>query len=475
MENDSILNGLKSADDPDDWRFVDIFGTVGDRFDHSLTIDGYPLEYNADQHLIRKGHIHRGNPEPYGSIREDDGPGSSEWYVVGGDEWTGPLNDVGRHSGFIKPTDYISTIKSAVYLVSLGVSDNESIDGVFPGSTVSQFYEKIIKADPDQILKVVASDGSGDLELSDGVTTGDTLIVQSKDLENITKYVITTGFLSNNALLTSATYDISVTGVEGTISTVEHFTTINELIDQLTVPANAFMNIYDNEGRHIPLMHLAPDTLIEIDPVVHDSIFIEVIAQDGVTRIEYSLVMAEFQAPYITSNVYVVDQENKVIDLFVDNTNINTFLSHVRPSTGASISIYDKFDFERTEANMFVDDKVIVTDQSDVSVVYTLKGFMDREEIVDTTDNDTTNFVRNVAGAFENVRLYPNPARSTLKIDGMPVGSRVVVMNLYGEAIEIRETSRDLMEIDLSDYTSGIYFIRVMDGGKFRTFKFLKQ
>lgn len=474
MENDSILNGLKSADDPDDWRFVDIWGTVGDRFDHTLTVDGYLMEWDFERHMIRKGHIYKGNPEPYGSIREPNGPGSSEWNIVTGDDFEGPLSDVLQHSGFIKPTYFISTVKSGVYLVSVGISDNESIDGIFPGSTVEAFLANLIKADPGQVLEVRAGNGSGVLAATDAVATGDTLVVQSQDQTNTTRYILETGFLSNNALLSSSVYDISVTGLKGTVGTVEHLTTIGELLADITVPNGAFLNIYDNQRRHVPLMNIAPDTLIEIDPVVNDSIFLEVIAQDGVTKIEYSIVMASLDEPYITSNSYLIDQENRIIDLFIDNTNIRTFLSRVTPSSGAHINVYDKFDFERTQSDMYIDDKVVVTDGNNVSVVYTLKGFYDRT-VEDTTNNDTTSnhVVREVLEGQHT--LYPNPANNLLRINGLEVGSKIVIMNLYGEAMEIRESYNDIAEIDLHAYPSGIYFVRVLHGTKSYSYSFIRK
>jgi hypothetical protein len=379
-----------------------------------------------------------------------------------------------QHSGFIKPTYFISTVKSAVYLVSVGISDKESIDGIFPGSTVEAFFSNLIKADPDQVLEVRAGNGSGVLAATDAVTTGDTLVVHSKDLTNTTRYILETGFLSNNALLTSSVYDISVTGLKGTVGTVEHLTTIGEFLADITVPNNAFLNIYDHQNRHVPLLNLAPDTLIEIDPLVNDSIFLEVIAQDGVTKIVYSIVMASLDEPYITSNSYLVDQENKIIDLFIDNTNIKTFLSRVRPSTGAHIIVYDKFDFERTQSNMYIDDKVVVTDGNNVSVVYTLKGFYDRT-VEDTTNTDTTS--NHVVQALRESQhtLYPNPADNMLRINGLETGSKIVVMNLYGEALEIRESYNDIAEIDLREYPSGIYFVRVIHGRKSYSYSFIRK
>ena len=474
VENDSVLNGLKSANDPDDWRFIDIWGAVGDVFDHTIPIDGRTAEWKIDRHYIRKPQINKGNIESFGSLREDDGPGSSEWNIVEGDDYDGPLSDVRRHANFIKPTYFKSTIESSTYLVSPGISDAESIDGVFPGESVTSFYSKLVKAHRDQLLMVKAADGSGQRGETDAIQSGDTLVAVSADATNTTKYLILTGFLSTNALLTSSVYNIKVSGTNGTIDSIAHFTTIEEMLEDLTIPNGAFLNIFDSNRNHIAIQHYAPDTLIELKPMVTENVFLEVIAEDGVTKILYSIIMETGHDPYLTSPVYLIDQEDKIIDLFVDNTNIMTFMDNVEPSKGAEINVFDKFDYRRTIGNMFIDDKVVVTDEQDNSVIYTLKSFSDTiTAVTDTTDTtDTTGISRDMLSQYS---VYPNPAGERLFIKGLEPGSKIVVINTLGEMIEIREAWSNIAEIDLSEYRQGIYFLRIMHGKSAFTQKFLKE
>ena len=473
VENDSVVNGLKSADDPNDWRFVDIWGTVGDNFDHTLTIDGVPVLRDANHHYIRKGHVYKGNIEPYGSIREDNGPGSSEYYIVSGVDYSGPLADVRRHSNFIQPTYFISTVTSNSYQVSLGIGNEESIKGVFPGATVSAFYDMIIKADPEQTLTVVAKDGSGERGASDGIATGDTLVVLSADSKNTTRYIIQAGFLSTNAILSSDIYEISFSGTTGVVDSVENLTTINELLQNITVPDGAFLNIFAANRQHIPLLHYAPDTLVEIDPIVTEEMFLEVIAEDGITKILYSIGLKRASEPYLTSNVYIVYQEEKVIDLFVDYTNIKTFMHHVVPSPGATIKVFDKFDYERTQGDMYVDDKVIVIDQNSVSVIYTLHGFNSTVPIIEDTTTGSKAIIKQIHES--HYKVYPNPANDRIYVSNLEPGAKIILINTLGEVMEIRESWSDRIEISLGQYRKGLYFMRIMHGTNIYTHKFLLQ
>jgi hypothetical protein len=356
------------------------------------------------------------------------------------------------------------------YIVSPGYTSDQSIRGVAPGSDVTAFLGNLIKADTGQVLAVMAADGSGERGPSDVILEGDTLVVHSADMKNDTRYLLETTPLSSDAVLTSDIYSIGVTDNTGTIGTIASFTTVNELVDHLTLPEGAFMNIMDNRGRHVPVITLTPDTLLAVDPAVNDSIFVEVIAEDGVTRILYSMVMEESD-PYITSNVYLIYQEAKVIDLWRYNTNLKTFLYNVSPSTGATIKVYDKYDYQRTEGNMFIDDKVVVTNQQAVSVTYTLKEFADTLTVVEPTSVKGPGY-----GALADTHtLYPNPATSLLNISGLETGSKVAVINFVGEMVQIRQAYSDRMEIDLGDFSAGIYFIRVIKDQKSVTYKFIKN
>jgi len=193
-----------------------------------------------------------------------------------------------------------------------------------------------------------------------------------------------------------------------------------------------------------------------------------------VTKIMYSLIMKEASDPFVTSNVYYVYQDHKVIDFFVNNTNIKTFLYNVTPSSGAHIKVLDKYDFERTFGNMYIDDRILVTNDVDTSI-YTLHGMDDTLGVgVDTTTTSARS-IKMKEGSIQSHSIYPNPTTRKLNIAGLETGSKVAVINLLGDVMEIREAWSNKMEIDLSAYSNGVYFIRVMIDRKAATYKFIKQ
>ena len=71
--------------------------------------------------------------------------------------------------------------------------------------------------------------------------------------------------------------------------------------------------------------------------------------------------------------------------------------------------------------------------------------------------------------------LYPNPAKNMLNIDGLESGSKVAVINMLGGVVEVREAWSRRVELDLSSYSNGVYFVRVIKDNKSITYKFIKQ
>ena len=58
-------------------------------------------------------------------------------------------------------------------------------------------------------------------------------------------------------------------------------------------------------------------------------------------------------------------------------------------------------------------------------------------------------------------KLYPNPTNGqiTIALEGM---RKIVVYNTLGQALLNKETSSDVMQLDLSGFEDGLYWIKVM-------------
>lgn len=77
---------------------------------------------------------------------------------------------------------------------------------------------------------------------------------------------------------------------------------------------------------------------------------------------------------------------------------------------------------------------------------------------------------------IDTVKVYPNPVKSILNIDALTPQSllKVAVYNAFG--VQIAAFSKDIKTIDLTRYSSGIYFVRIIQNDTTSlTFKIIKE
>lgn len=373
--NDSIKQGLKPATDPNDFELVATFGS-GDGSDYAPL--GVPAQMiNSFERKPEYFQPKAGLPsESFGSNPED-----SEWTMtdrlyfqqrnaVWPNEILFVADGIGSHF-FNEVTIYKSTVTSKFYKVSEGYSHNEQIQGIVTGTSVVDFLANLTKADEGQTLTVKSGEDGSELSDTDVIANADSLIVMSADSANITKYLleVTDEGLSDDAVLTSDMYDITadVEAGTGTIGGFDYGTKLRVVIEGLNLPAGASMMIIDDEGFYVPLKRLNFDTTY-VDVLVNDEQFVEVTAEDGIKKIVYAITPnAEPSDAFVTSSVYMVDQENLLIDLVPEGTTVPTLLNNLVPSRGASVKVVDKLGGEREMGNVVLDDKIVVTAQDGVT------------------------------------------------------------------------------------------------------------
>jgi Fe-S cluster assembly iron-binding protein IscA len=371
IENDSIKRGLKPANDPNDFTVIDIFGkNDGANLSYLNEVNGALASSHKRNH-IRKPSVYKGNPVP-GAAYSSTSLDSCEWksYFAPNDfntlGYTWKLNNY-MVSGFLGSHEmnevniFKSTISSLVYIPSEGYSYAETIRGISGGTTVDQFIDNLIKADTGQTLMVKSATSGLELIETDAIANGDSLIVLSADKTNTTKYIIELGELSDNAVLTSATYTIDIADVTGTISGFGYEMTLAAILENINVPAGASLTVVDENNVYVPLKKLNNDT-VYMNVTVTDQIFFVVLAEDGKKTITYQLKPNSTSSDaFIVSSIYEVDQTASTISLVLVNTNVNTLLANVTPVSGASIKIVDKLGFERVSGSIHFDDKLLVT------------------------------------------------------------------------------------------------------------------
>jgi hypothetical protein len=380
---DSVKEGWKPATDPEDFELIEVMG-MADGTDWKVGGKGL----GAFTRFNRKPEINEPNPVLGASMGET--PEESEWTrmtrddpgAVGGwpDAWIATsMMDYGKHY-FHPATDYLSTVSSRVYKVSDGYK-LEDIKGLVTGVTVSTFFEGLIKKDENQSLVVKSTADGSELAQDAVISLNDTLVVTSADGENVTKYVleVTDEGLSSDAVLTSNLYTIDIDDelksagetTTGSVSGMQYGTQLTTVLDNITVPDGANLNVIDSEGNFVPMKRLNFDT-VYVNVTVNTDTWLEVIAEDGVTRINYQILpVTSSDDAFITSDYFNVIQSDFLVEFVPRGISVSNFMSKIAPAAGASVKIIDKSGLERTEGNLAIDDKVVVTSESgDVTNVY---------------------------------------------------------------------------------------------------------
>ncbi len=76
----------------------------------------------------------------------------------------------------------------------------------------------------------------------------------------------------------------------------------------------------------------------------------------------------------------------------------------------------------------------------------------------------------------ENVILiYPNPTKGNIIITGINETAKIIIFNAIGELLRTLEISSKNTEVDFSNYTNGIYLIKVISSNNQKAYKLIKQ
>lgn len=94
--------------------------------------------------------------------------------------------------------------------------------------------------------------------------------------------------------------------------------------------------------------------------------------------------------------------------------------------------------------------------------------------------NDSVNSLKNNVSNEEIIRvnaIMPNPTTGmfTVTLSSAISNGTVMLLNANGSVIEKRKYSGSLLSFDISNRSSGVYFVRIEYEGKSLTFKVIKQ
>lgn len=79
--------------------------------------------------------------------------------------------------------------------------------------------------------------------------------------------------------------------------------------------------------------------------------------------------------------------------------------------------------------------------------------------------------------SLEGVKLFPNPTKDfvTLSLANENKDTRLLLINSLGKVVLVQEASDATNTIDLRNYPTGLYLLKVQNGSESRVFKLIKE
>jgi hypothetical protein len=95
---------------------------------------------------------------------------------------------------------------------------------------------------------------------------------------------------------------------------------------------------------------------------------------------------------------------------------------------------------------------------------------------VDLFEHDPNSNISVPEETWENqILVYPNPSENVVYVLNLPENARITVLNAVGQSLLIAQVSASQIQLDLSDYQRGIYFLVVEANGVVKTVKVVKH
>ena len=298
--------------------------------------------YVSTSNLYRKPEVYKGNPVEHGSFGYGDIDGitkkvtvgqvgewvdySGEAIVVAGDRSDQNRPDATSRKRFghhtMNYSGHIPYVTSNVYLVSLGISDVQTISGMPQTTTVGELLANLNK--PNSNMKLVVRNASKLPKQNNDVLESTDMLTSysARGLDSVV-YKFVFGLLDNNITISSSKYVITVSSDKktGVISGIEFGSTLKAVFEALQKPALAKMYATDGAAGIVPFETTTFDTLLikqglRAQTKATSATFAEVVAQNG-DKCIYSLQFKAASLPILLSNVYTVNNAGKFVDAVI--------------------------------------------------------------------------------------------------------------------------------------------------------------
>lgn len=119
---------------------------------------------------------------------------------------------------------------------------------------------------------------------------------------------------------------------------------------------------------------------------------------------------------------------------------------------------------------MFYEDQIMDGAYFNAAVSVTVDAASDVNANPMTNTQVTNAFGVDIPGLVDEsglsaIRVYPNPAKDVLILDGFATLTQVVVMDEIGQAIYTNMHASKAM-VDISNWASGVYFVKSIQGNQ---------
>ena len=95
---------------------------------------------------------------------------------------------------------------------------------------------------------------------------------------------------------------------------------------------------------------------------------------------------------------------------------------------------------------------------------------------VDLFEHDPNSNISVPEETWENqILVYPNPTENAVYIMNLPENARITVLNAVGQSLLTEQVSASQIQLDLSAYQRGVYFLVVEANGSVKTIKVVKN
>jgi hypothetical protein len=88
---------------------------------------------------------------------------------------------------------------------------------------------------------------------------------------------------------------------------------------------------------------------------------------------------------------------------------------------------------------------------------------------------DCTTAVNAVVAEEKTVSIYPNPATDKLNISSLSNVNEIEILNVTGKVIYSTNVNSTTFVVNTSNFSRGLYFVRVASGNEMKTYKFIKE